>query len=221
MCLALNHFYEKHQEHLVLDPVIARLFTEFFEHFETLKLAVQSQGEYTSEAAKQKQFEEDEMIEATVRLSSKGYVYANEKKLYGLLEKFSWNSANLQKLSDVRLHSVCLSIYETLREIDPANISEYGIAPGDLDLLKKEIDDFYGLISRPRANIITRSQSTAKIDEIVVLMKSLLKQRLDKMIYSLPAERDNLKREYKAARIIISIPGKKAGSEVEPEQAES
>jgi hypothetical protein len=218
MYLALTHFYEKYKEQLESDAVIARLFTELFSYSEQMKQAIQTQNGHTSESAKQKQIEEDEMVEATTRAAARAYVYATERNIPGLQEKLSVSTWILKRLSDVKLHSHCLSVYEALSTIDPTVIAEYGITPANLTSLKKEIDDFYAYISQPRSDIITRSQATAKIDDMVKMQMSLLKNRLDKMIESLPDDKQEIKNEYRAARVIIDIPGRKPGSGSEQEQ---
>ena len=212
MCLAVSHFYSQRKTQLELDAVIARLFQEFFTNKVQLDEAVQVQNGYTTEAAKQKQIEEDEMIEATIRYAYRGYVYAVEKGLPGLMETFSVCSGDLHNLSDVEVHSTCLSVYGALSKVDPAAIAEYSVIADDLVLLKKEIDDFGAFIAKPRSGIITRSQATAKIAEMVKIIKALLKQRLDKMIYSLPDTMVELKNEYRAARMIINPKGGKTNS---------
>jgi hypothetical protein len=66
-------------------------------------------------------------------------------------------------------------------------------------------------------NIITRSQATAKISELMAKSKSLLTDRLDKIVMSLPEASETMKNEYKASRIIIEMKNKKATAEVEVE----
>lgn len=207
MSLAISHFYTKYEATIKANPVLSRLFDEFFSHFRLMEEAVLIQKGHTSEAAKLKQKEEDEMVEAVCRNAAKGYVYASEKGLPGLLETLSVSSWLLQKMSDVNLHSTCLNVHNALAAIDPMAIAEYGIEAADLTNLKKEIDDFYALISVPRTNIITRSQATAKIDEEMKQLQSLFTERLDKMMGALPDSFQVMKNEYKAARVIISKSG--------------
>jgi len=213
MCLALYHFRQNYQEKISADVVMNRLFDEFFGYFSLVNEASQVQEGHTSEAAKLKQKEEAEMIEATVRLAAKAYVYAIESKLPGLQEKLSVTAWNLRNMSDVKLHTTCLSIHEALTGIEGRPASVYGITPELLTGLKKEIDDFYALISQPRTDIITRSQATGKISEIIKIMKDLLTNRLDKLMMALPASDATMLNEYKAARIIIGMKGKKATEE--------
>ena len=214
MCLALKIFRDKYKTELEADAVITRLFDEFLADNLELEEAVQVQKGYTSEAAKQKQMEEDEMIEVTVRLASKGYVYGVEKNQPGLLETFSVTAIGLERMGDIDVHTTCLNVNETLAKLDPAAIAEYGIAQDDLVNQKKEIDDFKAFIAVPRTKIITRAQATSKIAEMVKKMKALLKDRLDKMIYSLPESQMVLKNEYRAARAIATMHVAKS-SEVE------
>lgn len=219
MCLALMHFYTKYQEQINSNVALKRMFDEFFSVFEQMKEAIQVQNGYTSEAAKMKQKEEDEMIEATIRLACKGYVYATENQLPGLEEKLSISAWKLKRLSDVQLHTTCLSVFEALSSIEKTAIIDYGIGDNDLAQLNKEINDFYSLISQPRANIITRSQATSKIEEQIKQLKSLFNNRLDKMIESLASSEKIMKNEYAAARVTIGKSSKKEG-EVEHAVAE-
>jgi len=217
MCLALEHFRKNYQERIGSDAVLNRLFDEFFANYTQAQAAMLIQQGYTSEAAKLKQKEEDEMVEATVRLAARAYVYAVEQKLPGLQEKFSVSAWDLRRMSDVKLHTACLSIHEALNGIvnTPA-ASVYGITPELLTGMKKEIDDFYALISQPRIDIITRSQATGKISELIKTMKDLLTNRLDKLMMALPATDSAMLNEYKAARVIIGMKGKKTSGEEEP-----
>jgi len=213
MCLALDHFRLKYQEIINANPVLKRLFDEFFSYFGEVQAAIRVQEGHTSEAAKLKQKEEAEMIEATVRIAAKSYVYAVENNLPGLKEKLSVTAWNLRNMSDVKLHTTCLSIYEALTGIDPPSASLYGITPEMLTGMKKEIDDFYALISQPRTDIITRSQATGKISELIKTMKELLNERLDKLMMALPESDATMQNEYKATRIIIGMKGKKGPGE--------
>lgn len=203
MCLAVSKFYLKYETEIKSNPVLSRLFDEFFALFGVINSAVQSQAGYTSEATLLKQKEEDEMIEAVVRNASKGYVYADENKLPGLKEKFDVTAWNLRQMSDINLHVKCLTIYEAIKGISPEAIVNYGIEANDVVMLKKEIDDFYAFISQPRANIITRSQATATIEEKVKELKILFKERLDKMMQGQAQGLATMKNEYFAARMII------------------
>jgi hypothetical protein len=215
MCLALEHFRQKYQEIINSNAVMTRLFDEFFGYFGQVQAASQIQEGHTSEAAKLKQKEEAEMIEAVVRMSAKAYVYAVEMKHPGLQEKFSVTAWNLKNMSDVKLYTACLSIHEALSAIDARSASIYGITPEMLTGLKKEIDDFYVLISQPRTDIITRSQATGKISELIKTMKELLTQRLDKLMLALPASEETMLKEYKAARIVLGMKSKKTANEGE------
>lgn len=215
MFLSLTHFYSNYEVVINSNPVLNRLFNELFGYYAQIQEAALVQEGHTSEASKLKQKEEAEMIDATIMLSARAYVYAIESEQPGLLEKLSITSWKLRNLSDVKLHTTCAAIHEALAGIAPEAIALYGITPEMLSNLKKEIADFYALISQPRANIITRSQATAKISELVTKSKSLLTDRLDKMVLSLPEASETMKNEYKASRIIIEIKNKKATAEVE------
>lgn len=217
MFLSLTHFYSKYEVIISANPVLNRLFNELFGYYAQMREAALAQEGHTSEASKLKQKEEAEMIDATVLLSARAYVYAVESEQPGLLEKVSVTAWKLRKLSDVKLHTACSAIHEALAGIAPDAISSYGITPEMLSNLQKEIADFYVLISQPRADIITRSQATAKITELIDKSKSLLIDRLDKMVLSLPEASETMKNEYKASRIIIEMKNKKATAEVEVE----
>jgi hypothetical protein len=212
MCLTIKLFYLKYETVIKANPVLSRLFDEFFLHCEAMNEAVQIQMGHTSEATKLKQKEEQEMVAAVCQLASKAYVYAVEKKLPGLIEKFDVSEWELKRLGDVALHAECLSIYQTLAAIDPVAIAEYGVTTTDVTSTKKEIDDFYVMISVPRSKIITRSQATAKIEEEMVLLQDLLSKRLDKMVYALPETNAVMKNEYKAARIMVDRSSNKPGN---------
>lgn len=216
MSLALEHFRQKYQEKISSDAVLTRLFDEFFGYYGEVQAAIRIQEGHTSEAAKLKQKEEAEMIEATVRMAAKVYVYAVENNLPGLQEKLSVTAWNLRNMSDVKLHATCLSIHEAISGISVSATGTYGVTPELLAGMKKEIDDFYALISQPRTDIITRSQATGKISELIKKMKELLAKRLDKLMMALPESEVLMKNEYKSTRIIIGMKGKKSSADEEP-----
>jgi len=217
MFLSLTHFYSNYEVIISNNPVLNRLFSELFGYYNEMREAALVQQGYTSEAFKLKQKEEAEMIDAILMLSARAYVYAIESEQPGLLEKVSITTWKLRNLSDVKLYTTCSAIYEALAGIAPDAIASYGITAEMLNNLQKEIADFYALISQPRADIITRSQATAKISELMAKSKSLLTDRLDKIVMSLPEASETMKNEYKASRIIIEMKNKKATAEVEVE----
>jgi hypothetical protein len=203
MCLTLCHFYTKYEDNVKASAILMRLFEEFFSYFNNMQEAVQVQKGHTTEAAKLKQKEEEEMIQAVCRNASKGYVYATERNLPGLKELFNISPWELEKLGDVNLYETCMAIYTAIVKIAPEEISEYGIEPPDVQSMKKEIDDFYALISRPRATIITRSQATAKIEEEMKKLQALFADRLDRIMNSLPESQRVMYNEYRAARMMM------------------
>lgn len=83
----------------------------------------------------------------------------------------------------------------------------YGIVAESLTNLNKEIDDFEGLVAKPRSGIVARSTATARLIDLFKETNELLREQLDKLMLVLKESYPTFYNEYKAARIIVDLHG--------------
>lgn len=180
--LAIEIVLKKYEEHISTLPAAVSTVAKFSELLEEINKMRQIQDGHTTGTAKQKQKEEAEMIEATVRVAAALFVYAIEKQDFSLQEKVRVAPAYLKKLGDHALLNQCTLIYNIAEGIDGADIAPYGVLAETVVGLKKEIDDFATLVAKPRSEIITRSRATTRLAELFKECNELLRNQLDKLM---------------------------------------
>lgn len=152
--------------------------------------------------------EEAEMIQDTVQMAAAIYVYAIDNNLPDLQTRVAISPSELRQMNDELRKTTCLNIHAEADKLD-GNLNEYGITPEMIVKLKKEIDDFAALIASPRSAIVTRSQATARLAEIIDQMNHLLRDKADKLMLLLKQSNPEAYNAYKASRIIVDLRGPK------------
>ncbi|MBI9065569.1 MAG: hypothetical protein JEZ14_26535 [Marinilabiliaceae bacterium] len=161
-----------------------------------------------------KQKEEAEMIQATVQVAAAVYVYAIDQNLPDLQAKASVSPSQLQRMNAEKLKTTCLNIHALAAQLD-GNLTDYGVTPEAIINLKKEIDDFAAVIASPRSAIVTRSQATTRVAELISELNQLLKTKADKLMLLFQHSHPAVYQTYKAARIIVDLHKAKKKEEVE------
>lgn len=220
MFMAVETVFLKYEEPILALPAAAESVTNFRTVVADIKATRLIQDGHTTGTTKQKQKEEAEMIEATLRVAGIVYVYALDINDLVLLEKVSLKSRSLNNIGDAALLSKCTLIFNTASTIEDATIANYGLTPELLEQLKKEIADFGILVTKPRSEIITRSQATSRLVELFSEANGVLRKRIDKLMLVLQLGNPVFYNEYKAARIIVDLHGSSKASEEEEEEEE-
>ncbi len=205
--LAVAFVLTKYEAKVGLVPALEAAVTKFTTLLNELQEVRQVQEGRITGAALQKQKEEDEMIEATLRVAAGIYVFAREQDNMELQQKVKISDSNLRKMGNSALLSQCTLIYNLAMELNSEALVPFGILPESLAGLKKEIDDFALLVGKPRSGIVARSAATLRLQELFKEIGELLREEMDKLMLVLKGQEPAFYNEYKAARVIVDLRG--------------
>jgi hypothetical protein len=77
------------------------------------------------------------------------------------------------------------------------------VASADINSLKKRVDGFDGVKSKPREKIATSSAATKRLPRLFRQANEVLTRRLDKLAVKLNASQPKFYEEYRAARNVV------------------
>ena len=204
MIMAVENVFGKYQEEVDSLSVLKNLVEEFKNRNSEIKdVQLIQQGKITG-TAEQKQKEEKEMIEETLRLSAILYVYALENSNFELAEKTNLSFTRLNRLNQSKLPAQCRIILQLLKG-HVENLAEFGVTADDASQLEKEISDFEEIVAMPRNQIVTRSEANGRLTDLLKEQMILLKQKTDKLMLSFKTKSPVFYNEYKSARIIVNM----------------
>ena len=213
MTLVVSKVFAKYAETLNGIPAFQAVVSEFNATLSQLEENIKIQQGKITGTSEQKQKEEQEMIDETVRIAAGVYVFAIDNMNLALAEKVAISPSALQNMNQAKLLASCMGILELAAEhLD--EMADFGIAEADLKSLEKEINDFKELAVAPRTEIVTRSQATEKIRILINDLLNLLKLKADKFILMFKQTQPAFYNEYKSARIIVDL-GKHAKTSAE------
>jgi len=214
MFAALKEFILTHRAQLETIPALATLIQQFLDLMPEIESARLIQSGHTTGTGDLKQKEEAEMIQATVQVAASIYVYAQINNLPDLQAKVNVSPSQLKQMPDDELKVTCLNIHaEATKQAD--NLTDYGTTPETISQLKKEIEDFATLIASPRAAIVTRSQATRRLKELIEQTNNLLRNQLDKLMVLFEHTQPQVYNTYRSARIIVDLKRSTKAEEVE------
>ncbi|MGD9994154.1 MAG: hypothetical protein AB7S69_12740 [Salinivirgaceae bacterium] len=205
--LAIANVLTKYGAKLAIVPALAAVVSRFMALLEELKEVQLIQEGKTTGTTLQKQKEEAEMIEITLRVAAAIYVYATDQKNLELQEEVKVSSWYLKNLGDSSLLNRCNQIHQIASGLDAEALTPYGILAETISGLRKEIDDFAALIAKPRTQIVARSTATKRLKELFDEINALLRDEMDKLMLVLQGQEPVVYNEYKAARIIVDLRG--------------
>ena len=86
-------------------------------------------------------------------------------------------------------------------------LADYGVTAAKLTALKKKIDGFEALHTKPRQNISNRSAATARLPQLLRQADEILRGRLDPLVVQFKVSAPEFYNAYQAACNIVDIPG--------------
>lgn len=187
-------------------PVLATACITFREKLTVIDSTLLIQEGQITGVAQQKQKEEEEMIVAALRVAAAMYVYAQDTNDLELSAKVKL-SKNIKGLNDTVLLNTCKTVLNLANGVATDALTSYGITAEDISSLEKEITDFEQLVTKPRSAVVTRSQATALLADLLKETSALLSDKMDKLILILEANNPLFYNEYRAARIIVDLHG--------------
>jgi hypothetical protein len=148
-----------------------------------------------------KQKEEDEMIDAVIKISSAMFAFASVANKGELKEQSRFSPSGLRLGRDTEALEAARTIH-SLATANLEDLADYGITQAMLDQLKKETDDYEDIINQPTANAKTRGMASRMIDEKLAEATKILTEQLDKLIELFKDSHPVFYNSYKAARVI-------------------
>ena len=214
---AVSNTFQSHFGVITSNPAMSIVSTHFNTLLNALTDVQMIQEGHATGSGQLKQKEEAEMIQVAVQVAAAVYVYAIDQNLPDLQAKASVSPSQLQRMNAEKLKTTCLNIHALAAQLN-GNLTDYGVSPEAIINLKKEIDDFASVIASPRSAIVTRSQATARVAELVTELNQLLKDKADKLMILFQQSHPMVYQTYKAARIIVDLHKGKKKEEEEVEE---
>ncbi|MGD9993922.1 MAG: hypothetical protein AB7S69_11535 [Salinivirgaceae bacterium] len=205
--LAVANILTKYGAKLALVPAIAAVVSKFMALLEELKEVQQIQEGKSTGTTLQKQKEEAEMIEITLRVAASIYVYAVDQNNLELQQEVKVSPSYLKTIGDNSLLNRCNRIHQIASGLDAEALAPYGLLPETTSGLRKEIDDFAALVAKPRTAIVARSTATSRLQELFKEINTLLREQMDKLMLVIKDQEPVFYNEYKAARVIVDLRG--------------
>jgi|ERR1051325_3777354 hypothetical protein len=113
-----------------------------------------------------------------------------------------YSRTDITKGSKTAIVARCRDILKSAND-NADELKDYQVTPGDLTSLKKRIENFDGIKSKPREKIATSSAATKRLPKLFRQANALLTGQLDKLVVKLNAAQPKFFGEYKAARKIV------------------
>ncbi|MFP4622340.1 MAG: hypothetical protein ACLFM7_13595 [Bacteroidales bacterium] len=168
---------------------------------------------------KQKQKEEDEMIQSTLEMATTVKAYASVIVDNELKDKVSYSPSDLRNSRDTVLKDICQNIHDVAQSVI-SELGDFGKTPEDLQQLQKEIDDYADILSKPRNAVTTRAAATSELANLFHQADELLKNQIDNLMVSYKASEPRFYTMYDNARKIVSLGRRSEPEKEEPEMDE-
>lgn len=146
----------------------------------------------------------EDLTEKALDVTGRLVAFASVTNNAELLEEINYTKGNLDKSADTILRDKCQLVHDKATEL-LAEVGEYGITEVMLADLQKAIDDYYEMIPKTRAGIVTRKGSTEMIKEAFAEADAILKGKLDKLVGILKYSDHSFFNKYMSARMIIDL----------------
>jgi hypothetical protein len=211
MYLTFLDFYKNNQAKLDAVPQFTGYYTQFDGKVkQIMDLRLIQETDVTGIAVSKKVLRED-LTEKTLDVTGRLVAFASISENAELLEQINYTKGKLDKSADTILRDKCQLVHDKATEL-LAEVGEYGITEEMLVDLQKAIDDYYEMIPKTRAGIVTKKGSTSMIKEAFAEADDILKGKLDKLMGILKYSDSSFFNKYMSVRMIIDL-GKGRGKE--------
>ena len=194
-----------------------------YEKFENILLKIDSQAQLQAGnikgITKQKQKEEDEMIQFALEMATTVKAYASVIGDNDLKDKVSYSPSELRNSRDTVLKDICQNIHDIAQNVI-SELGDYGKTPEDLQQLQQEIDDYAEILSKPRDAVATRAAATSELANLFQQADEILINQIDNLMVSYKASEPRFYNMYDNARKIVSLGRRSKSEEEEPEMDE-
>jgi hypothetical protein len=114
---------------------------------------------------------------------------------------------NVTKGRDAAILERCKEIHSAAAELVDS-LADYDVTSTDLNSLKRRIDAFEALRSKPRERIATSSAATKRLGKLFRQANTLLWRRLDRLAVKLKASQPKFYEDYRATRVVVGNSGR-------------
>ena len=125
--------------------------------------------------------------------------------------KFSRSA--ITKDLDPEVIARCMDIHATATEV-AGSLGEFGVTVAKLSSLKKKIDTFDNLSTKPRQAVGKSSSATKRLPTLFRQASRLLRLRLDKVMVQYQATQPDLYNRYRTARKVVDVSNAAPGNVV-------
>jgi hypothetical protein len=129
--------------------------------------------------------------------------YGAENEDDDLVGRCSYSPTDLGKGADGTVVSRCKGVHAAATEV-VADLGEHGVTPAKLTTLKKKIDGFDKLSTKPRVSVVRSSAATRRLPVLFSQASRLLTKRLDTLMVQFKNTQPEFYARYKSARRLVS-----------------
>jgi len=109
--------------------------------------------------------------------------------------------SSVTKGRDAAILARCKEIHATASDLLDS-LADYNVTAADLNSLKKKIDAFESVRSKPREKIASSTAATKRLAKLFRQVNTVLSRRLDRLVVKFKATQPKFYEEYKAARFV-------------------
>ena len=172
----------------------------------------------TSGAADNKQNVRHDLEESALTIANQLSALAEVNNDANLAAQTEFTLPTLDKLADDQMEATAKSI-ATLATANLAALADYGITQADIDALTQLTAMFHTVKTAPRTAVATRASETATLPDLITNQTSLLRNRLDKLLFRFKKTNPEFYAGYLSARVIVDRGGSPADSKPAPAPA--
>lgn len=144
--------------------------------------------------------------EAAYEVSAAIHAYAVEISDVALESRVDYSRSSITLGKEDQVISRCWALHALATE-QLANLAENGITTTKLNALKKKIEAFEAVQSKPRNRLNKNSAATRALEGLFREASTVLRKRLDKLAPQFAAANPTFLKEYEAARVVVDIHG--------------
>jgi hypothetical protein len=183
-------------------PAYVTAFNAFKTKLDNLKAASQLQIVNTKNKTILKNEAKEKLIKSILLLCDSIMAYADKAENNALKNVVSITESGLLRLRDSVLKETCDNVL-AVGQAELANLVDEGITQTQLDAVADDISKFADLLAAPRVESNKRSSATKDIAKYIAEIRTLLRQRLDRLTNKFESSHNSFYNTYKSARIIV------------------
>ena len=139
------------------------------------------------------------------------FSWAEENEDVQLMGRVNFSVTDILKGRDSKVIARCRDIHAAASE-NVDSLEDAGVTPAKLTALKKKIDAFEDLQTKPRQNVAKRSAATKAMPAMFRKADRVIGRRLDKLVVQFKDSAPDFYNAYQTARVVVDNPGARNGN---------